>query len=63
VVDLLCEPVAAGTGQGERLIEVFLQLLFRFIVGGFVVSLFAVIGDVLKPKGFAGLFGPRHRSR
>jgi uncharacterized membrane protein (GlpM family) len=33
------------------------QLVFRFLVGGLVVSLFAVIGDVLKPKSFAGLFG------
>ena len=29
----------------------------RFLVGGTIVSLFALIGDVLKPKGFAGLFG------
>lgn len=29
----------------------------RFLVGGAIVSLFALIGDVLKPKGFAGLFG------
>src|ERR1700722_7313729 len=34
-----------------------MQLAFRFLVGGLVVSLFAVIGDVLKPKSFAGLFG------
>jgi Protein of unknown function (DUF3147) len=34
-----------------------LQIVFRFIVGGLVVSLFAVIGDALKPKSFAGLFG------
>lgn len=34
-----------------------MQLVFRFVVGGFVVSLFAVMGDVLKPKSFAGLFG------
>lgn len=34
-----------------------MQLLFRFIVGGVVVSLFAVMGDLLKPKSFAGLFG------
>jgi hypothetical protein len=33
-----------------------LQLLFRFIVGGFVVSLFAALGNILKPKSFAGLF-------
>lgn len=34
-----------------------MQLIFRFLVGGLVVSLFAVIGDILKPKSFAGLFG------
>ena len=31
--------------------------VFRFLVGGAVVSMFAVLGDVLKPKSFAGLFG------
>jgi uncharacterized membrane protein (GlpM family) len=33
------------------------QILIRFLVGGTVVSAFAVIGDLLKPKSFAGLFG------
>jgi Protein of unknown function (DUF3147) len=33
------------------------QLVIRFVVGGAVVSGFAVLGDVLKPKSFAGLFG------
>lgn len=33
------------------------QLLFRFLVGGLIVSLFACLTDVLKPNGFAGLFG------
>jgi hypothetical protein len=33
------------------------QLLLRFIIGGGVVSAFAIVGDVLKPKSFAGLFG------
>ena len=33
------------------------QILIRFLVGGAVVSVFAIIGDVLKPKSFAGLFG------
>jgi uncharacterized membrane protein (GlpM family) len=33
-----------------------MQLFLRFVVGGALVSLFAVLGDVLKPKGFAGLF-------
>ena len=34
-----------------------MQLLIRFLIGGLIVSLFAVIADVLKPKSFAGLFG------
>jgi hypothetical protein len=29
----------------------------RFLLGGLIVSAFAVLGDVLRPKGFAGLFG------
>ena len=33
----------------------------RFIVGGLFVSLFAIIGDVLRPKSFAGLFGAAPR--
>jgi hypothetical protein len=33
------------------------QLVFRFILGGLIVSLFAALSDVLKPKSFAGLFG------
>ncbi len=33
------------------------QSLVRFIIGGAMVSVFAIIGDVLKPKSFAGLFG------
>jgi len=34
-----------------------LQILIRFLVGGAVVTLFAAMGDVLRPKSFAGLFG------
>jgi hypothetical protein len=33
------------------------QIVIRFLVGGVVVSLFAIMGDLLKPKSFAGLFG------
>jgi hypothetical protein len=33
------------------------QIIIRFVVGGFVVSAFALVGDLLKPKSFAGLFG------
>jgi hypothetical protein len=34
-----------------------LDILFRVMVGGIVVSAFAAMGDVLKPKSFAGLLG------
>ncbi|MBB5326676.1 DUF3147 family protein [Tunturiibacter gelidoferens] len=33
------------------------EIIFRFLIGGFVVSMFATIGDTLRPKSFAGLFG------
>ena len=33
------------------------ELIFRFLVGGALVSVFAFIGDIVRPKSFAGLFG------
>ena len=33
------------------------EILLRFIIGGVVVSIFAALGEVLRPKSFAGLFG------
>jgi uncharacterized membrane protein (GlpM family) len=33
-----------------------MELLWRFLIGGAIVSLFALIGDVVRPKRFAGLF-------
>jgi hypothetical protein len=33
------------------------QTLVRFFSGGIIVCAFAIIGDGLKPKSFAGLFG------
>jgi hypothetical protein len=33
------------------------ELIFRFLIGGTLVSVFALIGDILRPKSFAGLFG------
>lgn len=32
------------------------EYVIRFLVGGAVVSAFSMLGDVLKPKSFAGLF-------
>jgi len=33
------------------------QILLRFALGGVVVAVFAVFGDMLRPKRFAGVFG------
>jgi hypothetical protein len=33
------------------------EYVVRFLLGGAVVSAFAMLGDVLRPKSFAGLFG------
>jgi hypothetical protein len=33
------------------------EILVRFLVGGAFVSLFALLGDLFKPKSFGGLFG------
>jgi hypothetical protein len=33
------------------------ELFLRFVIGGVVISAFSLIGTVLKPKTFAGLFG------
>jgi hypothetical protein len=33
------------------------EYVIRFLVGGAVVSVFALLGEVLRPKSFAGLFG------
>jgi dolichyl-phosphate-mannose--protein O-mannosyl transferase len=33
------------------------ELCIRFIIGGIVVSTFAMLGEVVRPKSFAGLFG------
>jgi Protein of unknown function (DUF3147) len=33
------------------------EYVVRFLVGGAVVSTFAMLADVLRPKTFAGLFG------
>ena len=42
-----------------------LEYGLRFLAGGIAVSAFAALGDTLRPKSFAGLFGvlPRLPSR
>jgi uncharacterized membrane protein (GlpM family) len=34
-----------------------MEYIIRFLVGGIAVSLFSAMGDVLRPKSFAGLLG------
>jgi hypothetical protein len=34
-----------------------LEYALRFLAGGIAVSAFATLGDTLRPKSFAGLFG------
>jgi hypothetical protein len=34
-----------------------LEYVLRFLAGGIAVSIFAALGDTLRPKSFAGLFG------
>jgi uncharacterized membrane protein (GlpM family) len=34
-----------------------MELVERFLLGGFIVSAFAVVGEAVRPKSFAGLFG------
>ncbi len=33
------------------------EVAFRFVVGGLIVSVFAVLGELFEPKSFAGIFG------
>jgi urea transporter len=33
------------------------ELLARFMIGGVIVTFFAVLAEMLRPKSFAGLFG------
>lgn len=49
--------VESSTFHEENANGTMNEFVIRFFVGGIVVSLFAVIGDVVKPKSFAGLFG------
>ena len=37
------------------------EYIVRFLVGGAAVSALATLGDILRPKSFAGLFGLRPR--
>ena len=41
----------------QREYDVIGELVVRFLLGGTIVSLFAVVGGAFKPPSFAGLFG------
>lgn len=34
-----------------------IDYILRFLIGGIVISIFAVIGDIFRPRTFSGLFG------
>jgi len=36
---------------------VLTEVLIRFVIGGAIVSAFAVVGELFQPKTFSGLFG------
>src|SRR5579863_7943384 len=42
---------------GGRVTPLTEQVVLRFLIGGLTVSFFSAVGDTLKPKTFAGLFG------
>jgi uncharacterized membrane protein (GlpM family) len=43
--------------EAQLLGAMWKELVFRFVIGGTLVSAFALIGDLFRPKSFAGLFG------
>src|ERR1700691_5871047 len=55
-------PVSVGRHWADGYIRGFciqcpmMQLVIRFVIGGLAVCAFALLGEVLRPKTFAGLF-------
>ena len=57
-----CRSGPEGPYRGRQAIERqeqcrMTEYVVRFLVGGIVVSAFSMLGDMLRPKSFAGLFG------
>lgn len=50
-------PTRLKESFGDLIGAAMKDIIMRFLVGGAVVSTFATVGDLLKPKSFAGLFG------
>jgi hypothetical protein len=51
------QPLPLPKSSGKEASRLLKEILLRFLTGGVVVSAFAVLGDLFKPKSFAGLFG------
>jgi hypothetical protein len=55
-------PSSGSEGFGQRCSKAPLagltmsEYLLRFVIGGIAVSIFSMLGDVFRPKSFAGLF-------
>ena len=43
--------------MSKEVISMIGEIAIRFVLGGLIVSVFALIGDLLRPKSFAGIFG------
>ena len=54
--DTLVKDFSARCAAGARRFAMT-EYAIRFLVGGFAVSAFAALGDIFRPKTFAGLFG------
>ena len=52
----LVKDLSARRAAGARLFAMT-EYAIRFLVGGVAVSAFATLGDIFRPKTFAGLFG------
>lgn len=57
LIERLLRPLTLGSAEiaGNR--RDMTEYLARFVIGGLAVSAFAMLGDMLRPKSFAGLFG------
>jgi Protein of unknown function (DUF3147) len=45
------------SGEDDMLSSTTGELIARFLIGGVIVSLFAALAEIFRPKSFAGLFG------
>jgi len=56
---VLPDPCPLFSSEDTRhtdLMATWLQFALRFVLGGAIVSLFSFVGQLLKPKTFAGIF-------